>query len=124
MKKNILIFLLLCSNIFADEFDLDENQPGDVVFPMTQAEIREFTPLLPRMLTKEELEKKKLKEAEEKAKKEKAERIKKAKIEKNFAKKSDLKEVKKKDIKVKVDKKEVDFFESLDDSANQPIDME
>ena len=121
MKILFLIFFLF-STIFADEFDVEES--GTVVFPMTKKEIREFIPLVPRMLTKEELAKKRKLEAKKRAEKERVERIRKAKIAENFTDKSQLKEVKKKDVKVKVDTKEVDFFDSLDGAEKKAIDIE
>ena len=120
-----MLLMVFVTFLNADEFDIEENDSQkNVFFPMTEKEISQFMTVVPRILTKEELAEKRLRVAEAKAKREKERKIREAKIKKNFTNKSKLKEVKKKEVKVKVEKKEVDFFESLDDEASKPIDME
>jgi len=143
--KNILIAMLLfLPTLYADEFDLDndtqkEEEMGYPIQPInttefefffpsqakaTQKEIREFIPLIPRMLNDEELQIKREKDRKIKAKREAEERKRKAKIEKNFANKSELHHVSKKVEKVEVDKNEADFFDSLDNVGDKPVNME
>ena len=60
MKYIIIVFILLTSYISADEFDFeDASSQKEVLFPMTKKELSKFIPVLPRMLTKEELLEKK-----------------------------------------------------------------
>lgn len=128
-KKILLIFFILTVSVYADEFDL-ESAKGErdskitedkyTYYPLSDAQIAQFIPTIPRMLTKkEQMEKYYL----EKAKKEKEAKQKKL-IEETFADKSKLKEIKKDNIKVKVEKKEVDFFDSLENSDKEPVSME
>lgn len=113
------------SCLMADEFDVIENAPTKpVIFPVTNKELREFIPLIPRMLTKEELFQKAQKEAAEKARKEREQREREQKIKNNFAQKEKLKEVKKAQVNVKADGTDADFFNTLEENDSQPINME
>ena len=91
---------------------------------MTQKEIREFIPLIPRMLTKKELEEKAKKDAEAKAERDRLYGVKKEKINNNFTTEETLQEVEKVKTEVKANGADADFFNSLDDSDSKPIDME
>ena len=132
MRKILLSVVAIASLSYADEFDLvSETDQIKTLFPMTVQEYREFVPLIPRMLSKQEkmdlaLKKEQERIARLRAKKAKAEkeRLKKEKISKNFKKKADLKDVNKKDLKVKIEDKNVDFFDSLDSTDDKPVSME
>jgi len=121
MIKVILIFSIVFISTYADEFDLNiDSKPA--IFPMTKEEIRKYIPLIPRMLTEQELIQKAKKEKVARQKAEKIAKLKAEKINKNFSK--NIKSVEKEAITIKGNSKDADFFDSLENVGDKPVNME